>query len=265
MKYGFIGAGNIASAITEGVLKSQKIPKEDISAFDANEAVLAGFAKRYGVKAQKDAFGVIDFSDMVILSVKPNILLKALSDLQGAFKKAGCLVVSPAAGVTLNDMDKTADLPVVRVMPNLNAAVREAVTAYCANKNVTDERKKVAADFFALTGASVEIEERLFPAFMAIAGCSPAFTYLYVNALAKGAVKYGIDKKTALDVAARAALGAAKMILESGKHPHALIDEVCSPGGTTIEGVCALDAAGFERAVVSAVDAAVLKDRMMNA
>ena len=145
-------------------------------------------------------------------------------------------------------------------MPNINAKVCAAISAYCGNERVSAEDKDFVEGFCNAFGKGIEIEEKLFSIYSAIGGCSPAFAYMFIDSLARGAVKNGMTKAAALEVAAQAVLGSAKMILESGEHPWKLVDAVCSPGGTTIEGVASLQNDGFEASVIKAVEASYNKD-----
>ena len=137
------------------------------------------------------------------------------------------------------------------------------MSAFCGNGLVTEAHRGVVRQIFEAVGEVVELEEHLFPVFSAIAGCSPAFSLLYVEALAQTGVKYGLPKTLSLRIAAQAVLGTTRLVQETGEHPRILIDQVCSPGGTTIEGVCALQREGFEAAVQAAVDASLEKDRRL--
>ena len=148
-------------------------------------------------------------------------------------------------------------------MPNINAKVGAAVSAYCGKENVTQDELEFVKDLCGSFGIAVNISENLFSVYSAIGGCSPAFAYMFIDSLARAAVKNGMPKATALEVAAGAVLGSAKMILESDEHPWQLVDQVCSPGGTTIEGVASLQNDSFEATVMDAVQAAIDKDKKL--
>lgn len=148
-------------------------------------------------------------------------------------------------------------------MPNINAKVGAAMSALCANQQVTQAQKELVARLFCAVGQVKELDESFFPLFGVIAGSAPAFAYLFIDSLARAAVKNGMQKQAALEIAAQTVLGSAKLILESGEHPWVLIDQVCSPGGTTIEGIAALQETGFETGIRKAVDAALEKDRKL--
>lgn len=174
-------------------------------------------------------------------------------------------MISIAAGKTLGFIEEALGFSpaLVRVMPNINAKVGAAMSAFCANQQVTQEQKKLVARLFCAIGQVKELDEAFFPLFGVIAGSAPAFAYLFIDSLARAAVKNGMQKQVALEIAAQTVLGSAKLILEGGEHPWALIDQVCSPGGTTIEGIAALQDAGFEAGVRKSVDAALEKDRKL--
>ena len=149
---------------------------------------------------------------------------------------------------------------IVRVMPNVNAQALMSTSCFTCSENVTDEEKEVVKTMFGEVGSIVEIEEHQFAVFTAVGCASPAFTYIYIDALARAGVKWGLPKDVALDIASSSVLGSAKMVMESDKHPFGLMDEVCSPGGTTIEGVCQLQDNNFMSTVEKAVSAVIEKD-----
>jgi pyrroline-5-carboxylate reductase len=172
-------------------------------------------------------------------------------------------VISVAAGRTLAFLEDGLgpDLPIARVMPNINAKVGASTSAFAVNSRCAESHKSIVQALFSTVGAIIELPEEQFSIFTAIAGSSPAFSYMYIDALARAAVRGGLSRDKALEIAASAVYGSAKMILESREHPFTLIDQVSSPGGTTIEGICALQEHGFESAVHKAVAATALKDK----
>lgn len=261
---GFIGAGNMASAIIKGVRRSGRI-NEEIAVFDISEQKAQVLAREYGVKVLAHAKEIAHQCDKVVLSVKPNVFPSLLGEIGDELKNSNPLIISIAAGKTLDFIGGC--LPyegrIVRVMPNINAKVGAAVSAYCGNEKASDDDLDFVRDLCESFGIAVNIEEKLFSIYSAIGGCSPAFSYMFIDSLARAAVKNGMPKKEALEVAAGAVLGSAKMILESDEHPWELVDQVCSPGGTTIEGVSALQNGSFEALVGSAVEAAYNKDKSL--
>ena len=172
-------------------------------------------------------------------------------------------MVSIAAGKTLAYLAENLpkDMPIVRVMPNINAKIGASTTGICHNDAVTAEQLEAVKAVFATIGSVAEIPENHFGIFSVIGGASVAFAYMYMDALARAALKAGMPKKQALEIAAETVKGSAEMVLKSGEAPWSLVDQVCSPGGTTIEGVTTLQAKGFEAAVVAAFDAVLEKDK----
>ncbi len=197
------------------------------------------------------------------MGVKPNILAEILPDIKQYIQNKKPLVISIAAGKKLEYIASFLgeDTAIVRVMPNINGKIGASTTGICKNNAVTEEQFKTAKNMFATIGSVSEIAEQQFSMFSVIGGASVAFAYLYIDALSRAALKAGMPKKQALEITAQTVLGSAKMILESGEHPWALIDQVCSPGGTTIEGICALEENGFESTLVKAFDAVLEKDK----
>lgn len=262
MNIGFIGCGNMANAIIKGIVSSGVVKGEDICAYDPNVDAINNAALNYSIKKCESANEVVEYSDFVVLAVKPNMLTSIITEINAKLEGSKKVLISIAAGKTIEFIrDKLShDNKIVRVMPNINALVGSACSAYCANAKVTNTEKKKIEKIFGSVGEITELPESCFPLFGVIAGSAPAFAYMFIDALARAGVKNGMKKEAALNIAAQTVLGSAKMILESGTHPYQLIDQVCSPGGTTIEGITSLQADGFESAVHNAVDRALEKD-----
>lgn len=262
MKIGFIGCGNMASAICKGLISSSNAVPKDINVFDISAEAMEKLSVSDGVNRFTSISQLFENSEIVVLAVKPNIIEKVLTENKDAIIANSPLIISIAAGKTLDflqsNVPSTAKL--ARVMPNINAKVGAAISAFCVNKNVTEQDKEKVECIFSSVGTVMELDESQFPVFGVIAGCAPAYSYMFIDALARGAVKNGMNKQVALQIATQTVFGSAKMIAESGEHPWQLIDHVCSPGGTTIEGVTSLQADGFESAVHNAIDKAVQKD-----
>ncbi len=260
---GFIGAGNMASAIIAGMCKSEFVKSKDIAVFDLDKNKTDILSKSYGITVKASAGEIAESCDKIVLAVKPNVIASVLADIDSVVKEKNPLFISIAAGKTTEYLLDCVSYEgrFIRVMPNINALVGAAVSGYCGTENVSDEDMSFAENFCECFGTAVRIDEKLFPIFSAIGGCSPAFTYMYIDALARAAVKNGMPKAQALEVAAQSVLGSAKTVLESADHPWALVDRVCSPGGTTIEGVASLQRDGFEAAVMNAVQASFDKDK----
>lgn len=264
MKFGFIGAGNMVSAIVKGMtIGGGGYQGKDILVTSKTVTSAERLAAECGAVSCKTSAEVIQGSDMVVLGVKPHILAEILPDLKEDFAQKQPLVVSIAAGKTLDYLAGffAEGTPIVRVMPNINAKIGASTTGICANGYVTAEQLEDVKKVFSTIGSVAVIPEGQFGIFSVIGGASVAFAYIYMDALARAALKAGMPKKQALEITAETVLGSAKMILESGEAPWPLVDQVCSPGGTTIEGVAALQAHGFEHTVMEAFDAVLEKDQ----
>lgn len=259
---GFIGSGNMASAIIRGMIRSG-VEAGSIGVYDIDENKTKALSEDLGIRAFSSAVELISECGTVVLAVKPNVFPILLPDVRDALEKNDPLIVSIAAGKTIEYITSLLGYcpKLVRIMPNINAKVCEAISAYCGNERVSETELKEVEAFCGYFGKGTQIKEDLFPIYSAIAGCSPAYAYMFIDSMARAAVKNGMPKKQALEISAQAVLGSAKMILESDAHPWQLVDEVCSPGGTTIEGVASLQNDGFESAVIKAVEASYNKDK----
>lgn len=267
MKIGFIGCGNMASAIISGIISSKVIDSGDINAYDVYAPAVEKNVKKYGVNACESEKDTVKKSDIVILAVKPNVLGSVLDKINTALEESDTLIISIAAGKTLSFIRDALshDNRIIRVMPNINAVAHEAMSAYVPNKYATEDDCKECESIFGAIGKIIKLEEKFFPVFGVIGGSAPAFAYLFIDSLARAGVKNGMAKDTALMVAAQTVLGSAKMLIEASpdEHPWELIDKVCSPGGTTIEGITSLQNDRFEASIQKAVDKAVEKDRKL--
>ncbi len=264
MKTGFIGFGNMASAMAGGMLKTRRLKPEEIMVSDKSEAALQRARTEFGVAATSDNCEVVRFADLLILAVKPNYLEGVLLEIAPGMDEKK-LVVSLAPGKTIPWMEETFDRKVklIRTMPNTPALVGEGMTALCPNALVKeDELKKVEELFHAFCKTAV-ISENLMDVATGVSGSSPAYVFMFIEALADAAVHEGMPRAQAYQFAAQGVLGSAKMVLETGRHPGELKDMVCSPGGTTIEAVRVLEEMGFRSAVMEAVLACVEKSRDM--
>ena len=264
MKIGFIGAGNLATALVSGSSQTEFFGKHEFFAYDVFAPSLDKLSA-FGVRAVSGIAELIESSDTVILAVKPKDFPKLLTENANFFKSKNPFIVSVAAGTDMSYILSLLgfEARLARIMPNINAKVGGAATAVCCGKNVTENERATLLDFCRSFGGAFEMAEDMFPVFGVIGGCSPAFSYMFIDQLARAAVKLGMSKKLALEVAAQSVKGSAQLVLETDDHPYELIDRVCSPGGTTIEGVAKFDELGFENAVNAAVEAAYNKDCKM--
>ena len=266
MKLGFIGTGNLASAILRGVVAAQKIKPEEILIYDINSEKVNQLKAELSVDSAASAKEVAANCENIVIAVKPKDLAALVDDIKSEVKENSPLIISTAAGTEISKITSCFgfNAKIIRIMPNINAAAGESMTAYCASETVSDSEKRFAEEFCDCFGKVVSLEEKYFSAFTAIAGSAPAFVYMFADALAMAGVKYGLPAKTAQDIAAQMLLGSAKMMLESPLAVSELIRNVCSPAGTTIEGVCSLKETGFEKSVITAIDKTVEKDRIMS-
>ncbi len=266
MKLGFIGTGNLATAILRGVVSSGIIAANEIAVYDIFSEKTAQLEKELSVVALSSANEIVAKCEKVVVAVKPKDIAALIESVRSDAAANNPLVISTAAGTTTERLVGCFgfDARVVRIMPNINAAVGESMTAVCASPAATADDVAFAMSFCSCFGKAVEIEEKYFSAFTAVAGSAPAFAYMFADALAAAGIKYGIPAKVSQDIAAQMLLGSAKMLLDSPLAVSELIRNVCSPGGTTIEGVCSLKETGFENSVITAVDKTVEKDRKMS-
>ena len=265
MKIGFIGSGNMAGAIIKGAVINGVNPK-DIYTYDLDVEKVSLLVNSCGIAAAASNEEIFDECEIIVLAVKPHLISGVLSACRNKINTSKHVLVSIAAGTSIEMLENFAgveNVPVIRIMPNINAIALESMTSICRNKHVNDDKYSFVNDLFGKVGRVIELEENFFGIFGALAGSSPAFSYLFVDSLAKAAHKAGLPKAKALEIAAQAVLGSAAMMLASDKHPWELIDSVCSPGGTTIEGICTLEDNGFQAAVVKCLDACMAKDAMM--
>ena len=251
MKFGFIGTGVMAGAMLERALAAGYLRKEDVLVYDK----LPGAAARFGVEAAEGAADVVSHCDAVQLGVKPQDMPAALEDIDEALQRKRPLVISIAAGVPLKKIAVYAT-KAVRLMPNINTTVGQGMTACCATEQVSQADLDWVKGYCECFGRAIQLEEKHFSAFTALAGSAPAFVYLFIDELARAGVTAGLPKALALEIAAQTAFGSAAQVRESGLHPYELVDRVCSPGGTTIAGINALREHGFAHAVSQAALAA---------
>lgn len=264
MKIGFIGLGNMARAMIEGMLSKGIAAREDITGSAKTEATLTAMKEKYGIETTPDNGLVAERADILILAVKPQFFGEVLPQIRDRVKK-DTLVISIAAGKTIEDIEKLFDkkIKLVRCMPNTPALVGEGCSGVCRNDRVSDSEMDRCMELIGSFGFAQEVPESLIDAVSGVSGCSPAYVFMFLEALADGAVEAGMPRKQAYVFAARAVMGSAKLLLETGRHPGELKDMVTSPAGTTIEGVRILEERGFRGAVIDAVKASVEKSRDM--
>ncbi|ASQ48592.1 pyrroline-5-carboxylate reductase [Leptotrichia sp. oral taxon 498] len=264
MKIGFIGTGNMGSSIIKGILSSKFEKSENINIFDLDKEKVNNLVKEYGVNAVNSEKELAENCDIIILSVKPHIIPIVLKNLSGNVKK-DTIILTIAAGISISMIENALgeDKKVVRTMPNTPAQVLSGMTAVTFNKNIENSEKEIIFKLLNSFGKSVEIEEKLMHAYTGISGSLPAYVYMFMEALADGGVLCGMPRNKAYEIVAQTVAGSAKMLLETGKHPGQLKDEVCSPSGTTIEVVRVLENGNFRGNVIEAVVACTEKSKEM--
>ena len=254
MKLGIIGFGNMAEAILGGVLNAGFIEKENVTASGKDEAMLAKASEKYGIHVEADNKKVVADADVILLSVKPQILSDVISEIKDVCT-ADKLIISIAAGKSLQFMEGAFGCAhkIVRCMPNTPALVGEGSTGICFSDSVTANEKEYALNLFSCVGKAQEVPEKLMDVVVGVSGSAPAYVFMFIEAMADAAVEMGMPRAQAYTFAAQAVMGSAKLLLETGKHPGELKDMVCSPGGTTIAAVRVLEEKGMRAAVMDAV------------
>ena len=264
MKIGFIGTGNMGSSMIRGMVTSGAVSGGNINVFDLDRMKAEELAKEYGITFLGSEVEVAEKSDIVILAVKPNIYREVLEKIKDIINKDK-VILTIGAGISIRFVEDVIgeDKKVVRTMPNTPAQVLEGMTAVTFNSNISEEDKKAVYMILDSFGESIEIEEKLMHAYTGISGSLPAYVYMFMEALADGGVLEGMPRDKAYSIIAQAVKGSAAMLLETGKHPGQLKDEVTSPGGTTIEAVKVLEKGNFRGTVMEAVAACTEKSRKM--
>lgn len=262
MKIGFVGCGNMATAIIKGIIKKQIIEEENIMASAKTKTTLERVQRELGIKVSMDNSEVVKNSDIVVLAVKPQYYQEVIEQIKDTVSD-NQIIISIAPGKTLAWLQDCFDknVKLVRTMPNTPALVGEGMTGACRNEYVTDEDYATVLQILGSFGEVETIPENLMDVCVSVSGSSPAYIYILIEAMADGAVADGMPRAQAYKFAAQSVLGSAKMVLETGKHPGELKDQVCSPGGTTMEAVRVLEEKGFRSSVIEAMKACVRKAR----
>lgn len=257
MKIGFIGTGNMGGAILRGYVASNQELAKSVYAYDAYEPTLDKVVADTGVNKCASANEVAKEAELLLLAIKPNMFVKVFTGVKDDLKKDQ-LIVSIVSGISIEEIEGIAgkDAKIVRVMPNTPAMVNEGMASLSRNGNITDGDLAEVAKIFDAVGESEELDEKLIPSVIAVSGSSPAYVYMFIEALADAAVKEGMPRNKAYKFAAQAVKGSAEMVLKTGRHPGDLKDMVCSPGGNTIEAVRILEERGMRSAVIEAAHGA---------
>ena len=262
MKLGFIGAGNMATAIFGGIIKTGMCRPKEIMVSRRQEEALKTLAAEYGVNVTRENQQVVDWSDVLFLAVKPQ-MLEAVGEEIRPKLRPDQLVISVAAGKTISWLEGVLgkEIKLIRSMPNTPAMVGEGCTAFCSNNLVNQEEEILVERIFGCCGTAYRVAEGLMDTVGAVSGSSPAYVFMFLEAMADAAVAGGMPRDLAYRMAGQAVLGSAKLMLETGKHPGVLKDMVCSPAGTTIYGVKELETRGMKAAVFHALEACIERSK----
>jgi pyrroline-5-carboxylate reductase len=256
-RWGFIGAGKMATALVQGMLRARLAKDDSIVASDPLEGARTSIQVETGIAVLESNLDVLKNSDVLVLAVKPQSMSQVLAELSKAVTSEH-LVISIAAGITIESIVHGLGMHsrVVRVMPNTPALIGEGISAYALGAGVRPEDRALVEDLLGSVGQSVNVAESMLDAVTGLSGSGPAFVYLMIEALSDGGVRVGLPREIANQLAVQTVVGAAKMVRESDEHPGVLKDQVASPGGTTIAGLHALEKAGVRGAFIEAVVAA---------
>lgn len=261
-KYGFIGCGNMGGALVRAVAKN--VMGSDILVSDNDNSKIENLSKECGVIGS-DNKTIASECRYIFLGVKPQMMNEMLCGIKDILAKRedGFVLVTMAAGLSIDTISQMCgkSLPIIRIMPNTPASIGKGMILYAVNSKVTPEQIDIFVRDMSAAGILDRLNENLIDAASALSGCGPAFVYMFIEALADGAVECGLPRKNAMLYAAQTVLGAASLVIESEKHPGELKDAVCSPGGTTIAGVHALENGGFRANAMNAVTAAYNKTK----
>ena len=256
--------GNMSSAMIGGMLQKEIVQPEDIIGSDKSVAMREKAAEAYGILTKESNEEVAKESEVLILAVKPQFLGDVIDGIRDVIKPE-TLIISIAAGKTITWLENSfgKEIKLVRCMPNTPALVGEGCTGVCVNAQVSEEEKIFSVKLMESFGKASVVTENLMDAVVAVSGSSPAYVFMFIEAMADAAVDAGMPRAQAYEFAAQAVYGSAKLVLETGKHPGELKDMVCSPAGTTIAGVRVLEEKGFRGTVMDGLAACVEKSKNM--
>ena len=261
-KIGIIGGGKMGEVLLKGLVSHKLAPAGDIMVSDAVAERLKELEKTYRVQITADNKKAARYADIVILAVKPQNMADVLEGIAGVVSK-GKIIISIAAGITTKFIEARLgkDARVIRVMPNTPALIGEGAAAIAAGAKAAAQDVHVAGQIFEAVGITVIVKEELMDAVTGLSGSGPAYAFVIIEALADAGVRMGLGRDIALTLSAQTMLGAAKLCIESGKHPAELKDMVTSPGGTTIAGLKALEDGKIRATLMAAVEAATLRSK----
>lgn len=261
-KIGFIGTGNMGGALMKAIAQKDTRKEYELFGFDINRTLVSIMSSEIGFTALDSASSLVSLCDIIFLAVKPQYALSVLQEIRDSFSSEK-LLVSIIVGLPIAFYKKELgeDAKIIRTMPNTPAMIGEGMTLVCCDPKVTDMEKNRIINLLRYSGLAEELEERLMNEVTALTGSSPAYVFMMIEAMADAAVQSGIPRNLAYRLAAQAVQGSANMVLSTGKHPGELKDMVCSPAGTTIEAVAALEREGFRSAIITAMGECTEKAR----
>jgi len=264
MKLGFIGTGNMASAMMGGILNNQILSVDEVMGSNPGSQKRESVKKQFGIYVTADNNEVVEKADVIVLSVKPQFYEEVISEIR-EFIRENQIVITIAPGKTLAWLAEKfgKEVKLVRTMPNTPALVGAGMTAMCPNEHMTEEEIAYVRTLLESFGRVEIVPERLMDTVVSTSGSSPAYVFMMIEAMADAAVSGGMPRAQAYQFAAQAVMGSAKMVLETGKHPGELKDMVCSPGGTTIEAVRTLEEYGFRSGIIEAMKVCEEKSKSM--
>ena len=260
-----IGTGNMGEALVSGLVGSGSSSPKKIICTDTRESILKAVEEKYGVQTTTSNLEAVKKSDIVIYAVKPQIMAAVIKETVEKLDMSK-LIISIAAGVPMAALESclNKELRLIRVMPNIAAAVKEAATAVAAGKNASEEDVEIAMSIFDSIGKTVFIKENyLMDAITGLSGSGPAYIFLIVEAMADAGVKVGLSRQEAFFLSAQTVLGAAKMLIQTKEHPGQLRDRVTSPGGTAIAGLATLEEGGLRTTLINAVEVATNRSKQL--
>lgn len=261
---GFIGCGNMGKAMLKAIINSNIIPNNNIIVSTKSKESKEDIEKLFNVNVTLDNKEVANKSNILFLAIKPNIYKEVIDEIKDCISK-DTIIISIAAGIKISYLENllSKNHKIIRIMPNTPVLVKEGMTAVCHNNNLNDTELNFVIEIFKSFGEYEFLEEKYFDAFIALCGSSPAYVFVFIEAMADAAVKLGIPRKKAYKMAEQSILGSAKLALETGLHPGELKDMVCSPSGTTIEAIIELENQGFRNAIIKAMEKCADKSKNM--
>lgn len=262
MKIGFIGLGNMAKAMLEGMLNQGVVSPQEVVGSCKTQESAKKVAEKFGIQTYTDNRETAKGADYLFLAVKPQFFPQVIEEIKD-YVGEETVIISIAAGKTIDFIQNCfgKKVKIIRCMPNTPALVGEGCTGYCVGEGVAKEQTSQVKVWLESFGKAYEVSEKLMDVVVGVSGSSPAYVFLFIEAMADQAVAEGMPRDIALKMASQAVLGSAKMVLETGIHPGQLKDNVCSPGGTTIQAVKVLEECGMRAAVMDAMEACIEKSR----